>query len=504
METTTMRNRSPVPIALAGAILLGMLALSPALAQKGPGDPEAPITLRLLIQDGQGRQSEAVANDLVALAAQLSDGLITIAPTFEGGDVASATMAGETDLGMVPSRDWDSVGVTSLDVLEAPFLIDNDALALAVATSDIAGQAMAGLDAVGVKGLAMWPEDLRHLFTLDPSGADLSTPGGLADSDILVVAGQPGHDLITQLGGRIYPEGEASGDLTGDRTADARTGTLEGMVTGLWGAGLPTQDVTVAGDLVVYSKYQMLVANAAVLDGLTRHQRELLDTIVAATREAALGHHFGEAELAAELCAHGATVIALGPAGVEAFRTAAQPLTDQLAADPVTGPLMTDVAALKANTPASPDAGTCEPAGAGSSPGAEAGLIGDQLPPDGTYRLDLVADELVALGADRAFAGDNAGVWTWMVSGDRWSLQREARGDHCTGSFAVADDLVTVTDDPGGTCSMGGHFQWRRQGDGLQFWYTDGQGGPMDARTLRIMNALVWSLVAEAPASLAP
>ena len=329
-----MRTRSSISIALGGAALLSLTALSPALAQKGPGDPEPPITLRLLVQDGPGRQSEPAALDLARIAAEVSGGAITIAPSFDGGDVASAIIDGDAELGMVPSRDWGAVGVTSLDVLEVPFLIDNDALALAVATSDIADRAMAGLDAVGVTGLAMWPEDLRHLFALDPSGADFSTPDGLADADVLVVAGIPGHDLITTLGGRIYAEYEAAGDLTGDRLTDAPAGTLEGMVTGLWGAGLPTDDVTVAGDLVVYSKYQMLVGNAQALDRLSEQQRAYLDEIVAAAHAAALGRHFTEAELAAQVCERGGQVVSLGATAVGAFKAAAQPLTDALRSGP--------------------------------------------------------------------------------------------------------------------------------------------------------------------------
>ena len=63
-----MRNRSTIPIALTAAALLSLTALSPALAQKGPGDPEPPITLRLLVQDAPGRQSEPAALDLARLA----------------------------------------------------------------------------------------------------------------------------------------------------------------------------------------------------------------------------------------------------------------------------------------------------------------------------------------------------------------------------------------------------------------------------------------------------
>ena len=335
-------------VALSGAILLSAAGLVPVLAQssKGGSDP-VPLTLNLLVWDFTGRQSEAVANDLVRIADEVSDGTVTIVPTFGVGDAATAAKDGAVDLALVPAREWDALGVTSMDALEAPFLIDDDALALAVASSDIADRAMAGLDALGVTGLIMWPEDLRHLFAFDPSGKVFRTPADIAGSTILVVAGKPGHDLITTLGGTIYEEEVATGQLTGYRDTDASSGTLAGMVTGLWGAGLPITDVTVAGDVPVYSKYQTLVANSAMLERLTPDQRSLLDEIVAKTHEAALGHHFTQADLAAALCERGGSVIEAGPEAIAELRAAAAPLTEALASDPVTAGLMADIETLK-------------------------------------------------------------------------------------------------------------------------------------------------------------
>jgi len=501
-----MKLRSTGPIALAGAALLCVSALIPAVA-KGPGTPEAPITLQLLVQDGTGRQSEAAVTDLVTLAAQLTDGAITIVPTFEGGDVLHAVMTGEAQLGMVPSRDADAAGVTSLDVLETPFLIDNDALALAVATSDVAHRAMAGLDAVGVTGLAMWPEDLRHLFAFNPSGVAFRTPHDLAGADILVVAGQPGHDLITTLGGRIYSEDGPSGDLTGDRATDAEAGTLEGMVTGLWGAGLPSDDVTVAGDLALYAKYQMLVANNDALAGLSDRQRKLLDTVVAAAQGQALGRHFTEAELAVSRCQLGGTVESIGSSALGAFRAAAQPLMDQLKADPVTGELIAAVEALKNDTPVAPGAGTCDPGSVAPSPtpAPSAGaFIGDRLPPDGTYRTSSTAEELVARGALSEYAHANAGSWTWTWSAGQWTAKHDGTSEHCSGTYAIEDGVVRFVDGPGPDtgCGMRYDVRWMSDGDGIRLQLIGLGTAVSEGRMASERSVIdqVWVRVGDAPA----
>ncbi len=469
-----MRTRSTIPVALAGAALLLASAL-PATLAKGPGDPEAPITLRLFVQDAQGRQSEPAAMDLQRLAAEIAGDAIRIEPTFgQGADVLGPVGAGEAELGMVPSRDAGDHGVTSLDVLEAPFLIDNDALALAVATSDIADRAMSGLEGIGVTGLSMWPEDLRHLFAMDASGRTFRVPGDVVDADVFAVAGPVGRELIPTLGGRLYWEtGEASGDLVGAKDADAQSGALEGMITGLWGAGLPLTPTTVAGDLVVFSKYQMLVANSELLAGLSERQRELLDAIVDAAHQAALERHFTERELALALCEAGHTVIEAGTEARAAWRAAAQPLTERLAADPVTGELMRDIEDLAAETAPSPGAGTCAP----KSISAVEPLVSDLrdtsggLPPNGSYRADVTRDDLIAKGVDPAWADDNNGVYTWTFRDGTVTLETGSfGGEPCTGSAtSEGGQHVYLDTPPGGPCGLDFSMVWRPVQEGLRF-----------------------------------
>ncbi len=468
------------------------------LAQGRGGGDVQPFTLNLLVQDPQDRQAGIVAQDLVRIANEVSDGRITIVPTFDGTDVASAVRDGSTDLGIVPSRDWDAQGVTSFDALEAPFLVHDDALAEAIATSDFAPALMAGLDAVGVTGLSIWPEDLRHLFAFNASGRTFDTPESVRESQVLVVAGKPGNALIPTLGGTVYEEGVAKDGLTGDRNADAISGALTGMITGLWGAGLPTGDVTVAGDLPVYSKFQTLVASGDRLASLTSAQRDLLDQVVSTALTDAVGRHFAERDLAMDLCASGATVTEIGPAAIAAFRATAKPLTDELAADPVTGGLMADIAALDASTPDAPGAGTCSPTteATSPSPGPDTGFIGDQLPPDGAYRTTVTTDELRAGGSSANFATVNAGTWTWSFASGQWSAT--FKSSTCAGSYAVDRDgvrFVTVEDHG---CGMDYTIQWRQDGEDLTFRLV-GVGAPEGLADNKPFIERTWDRVGEAP-----
>ena len=217
------------------------------------------------------------------------------------------------------------------------------------------------------------------------------------------------------------------------------------MVTGLWGAGLPTDDVTVAGDLVLYSKYQMLVGNAQALDRLSEQQRAYLDEIVAAAHAAALGRHFTEADLAAELCAR--PVAGWSRWGRRPWvrsRRPPSPLTDALRADPVTGELMAAVEALGEETPVSPGAGTCEP-GQAVQPSIAPSGPASELPVPGVWRINHTVESLVDMGVTPQRAPQIAGSVTMTLDGARWDFIHSTKdGDFpCGGTYALdGDDLV--------------------------------------------------------------
>ena len=172
-----MKRRTASALGLALAIMSGVA--SPALAQ--PGGDDQPVSLSLAVADPAGRQSEAAVTDLVALVSDLSGGSFTITPVYGAADaadpafehgVAELVKAGDYDLAMIGARAWELAGIDSFRAFHAPFLIDNAALALAVAKSEVADRALASMGA-GVTGLAMWPEHMRYLFSFPPSGSDL-------------------------------------------------------------------------------------------------------------------------------------------------------------------------------------------------------------------------------------------------------------------------------------------------------------------------------------------
>ena len=116
------------------AVALMTMAGSPAVTAQGD-----PVALRLAISDGIGRPSQAAVDTFIEQVATLSGGSITVEPVYDaGGDtpegfevgVAGLVERGDIDLGIAASRAWDLAGVTSLQALQAPFLITDDALLL--------------------------------------------------------------------------------------------------------------------------------------------------------------------------------------------------------------------------------------------------------------------------------------------------------------------------------------------------------------------------------------
>ena len=137
--------------------------------------------------------------------------------------------------------------------LQAPFLIDSNALADAVLADPLAGEMLAGLDDVGLTGLALSFDSLRHpVGTTDP----LLEP---ADFDGAVIAMLPG---ATQ-----QADYEALGaEITHAVDAELTVGIEQGTIQGRDGSmqvpvGATTGPIT--GNAVIYLKAQAIVADSS-------------------------------------------------------------------------------------------------------------------------------------------------------------------------------------------------------------------------------------------------
>ena len=183
---------------MAAAIVAILLAACSGGSEgdKAGGDA-APVTLRMVTVEYKGAPYADGVAEFARQVEDLSAGSVRVDIVWNGADeyfgafgpgadqkVAGLVQNGELDLALIPARAWDELGVTSLQALQAPFLVSNEDLVEQVVQSELAGELLAGLDQAGVVGLALLPEGLRHpvgfehplLRLADFSGATIRSP----------------------------------------------------------------------------------------------------------------------------------------------------------------------------------------------------------------------------------------------------------------------------------------------------------------------------------------
>ena len=466
--------------------LLAILALSACAQQVNETSAVAPVpepvTLRLAISDNHCEASEPYAQEFIDQVKKLSNEEINIEPVWDAGSASKAgfegrvieqVKSGQADLGLAASRAWDTAAIKSFQALQAPFLIDNDALAEAVATSDIASRMLEDLSKYGITGLTLWPEDLRHPFSTLLDKPILS-PADFAGRKIRVTDSEASWRLIEALGGApMYGGGGYEGAESGLRQALSLSGTP-----------------TATGNVTFFPKYQVLFANGAAFDKLSEAQRAILRQAAAAAQMKAIAEHPGEVEAARTWCADAGAVVLASDEQIAAFEKAAQPVFDWIEQDPQNAELIAAIRELKAKTPPSPAVQACEYELAQQipTPDASAQTWSTGLPPNGVWQVELTSDDLVRMGVSQANAPDWAAVYTQTFQDDvfttSWKMTEVPNAGttgSCTGPYAVVEDFVRIAYDNGGDC-FGGEvddIQWRIDDQGLMhFHLVANQNGP--------------------------
>ena len=106
-------------------------AIVPTATMEASSVQAKPMTLRLAVSDEQGRPSEPYVIEFIEQVKTRSGGSIIIEPVWDAGakttpsfeqGVVKMLTEGQYDLALAGSRAWDSLGVTSLEALQAPFL----------------------------------------------------------------------------------------------------------------------------------------------------------------------------------------------------------------------------------------------------------------------------------------------------------------------------------------------------------------------------------------------
>ena len=352
-------------LALVLALLAGCMPIQPPATKLAA--PEA-ITLRFAIPEAQGRTLTPSVLEFIDQVKTLSKGSITIEPVWDpmagtpGGNeqgLIKRVIAGDFELGLIATRSWDEQHITSLHVLQAPFLITNDALAAAVATSDVATRLLSSLSPAGVVGLTMWPANLRHPFSVMPD-QPLLAPEDFVGLVIRAGTSDVTVQLIKALGASRTSEDSGY------------QGAESGFSTGYTIMGKPT----VTGNVTFYPRFDVLFANAAAFDRLRDEQRAVLRQAATAAQTKAIAELPKEVDAAAAWCADGGTIVIASAEQLVAFEQAAQPVYQQIEQDPSNAELIAMIRELKANTPPSPGAAACGPAVTQPNPAAASSAQG--------------------------------------------------------------------------------------------------------------------------------
>lgn len=458
-------------------ITIGLLA---GVAGCGSSDPPTkaagdspPITLTARATTGPGAPGGDQLAEFARQAGELSAGDISInvVDPLEGGansetPTVKAVQSGEVDIGFVPARVFDTLGVNSLRALQAPFLIDSNELADKVLADSVADDMLAGLGDVGLTGLALTFDSLRQ-----PVGttAPLIEPADFAGAAIQVVAGDTQRSIFTALGATISDAVDA--ELT--------VGIAEGRIQGREGSmqvpvGATTGPIT--GNAVMYVKAITVFANSKRFSGLTDQQRDVLRRAAVAARDWESRQHKDLVNAAAAYCADGkGDVVLASAAQLAALKEATASVEAGLSEDAMTRATIEKIEAIKATVPAQPVLTACAAPGS-STAASTTTVVGecsldnpqsatgtDQTAIDGVWRWEVNLDP----NADRPGAAHaataNNGTWTWIFNnGHKRSIEPD--GNSHDGTYVLCGNTMFNRDDDG----VEGASTFERDGDSMK------------------------------------
>ena len=136
-------------------VLAAVVSLAGCGGQSGnkAGGPAAPVVLRMATVNGEAGFNPGV-DELLERVEELSNGNVKIEMAFRVGEfepdaeqrIVRGVADGAYDLGVVGTRVFDTLGVSSFQALDAPMLIDSYAVEAAVIEGDIPARMLSSLD----------------------------------------------------------------------------------------------------------------------------------------------------------------------------------------------------------------------------------------------------------------------------------------------------------------------------------------------------------------------
>jgi TRAP-type C4-dicarboxylate transport system substrate-binding protein len=297
-------------------------------------------------------QYEPAVASFVARVKQVSNGALRVEPVHGWGrfapdfeqQVARDVAAGKADLGWVGTGVFDTLGVTSLQALTAPMLIDNYALQKAVIDSEIPDLMLQDLDKLGLTGLAVLADGLRKPIAVARPLLTRADWRGITFQSFR----SKGHaEAIRALGATPT---DAFGALTDGIAKGQIQGFEKSLLIYQINAMAPRAPYVTA-NVNLWPQTVALLANPDRLGGLTDEQRGWLRTAARGAAADSTGLADQDARLLGEACASGARFANASEADVDALRGAFDPVYRDLAKDDRTETFLERLRQLKESTP---------------------------------------------------------------------------------------------------------------------------------------------------------
>lgn len=253
---------------------------------------------------------------------------------------------GRLSLAWDPTRVWDLEGVTSMQALQAPFLIDSFPLLERVIVGPLSGDLLSGSRKKGVVGLGLATENLRR-----PLGAKepLTSLDDFSGARINVIASELSNATMRALGAQ--PISVGAGRLLGEALAAGRVDAAETAIEAVYSNRYAGIAKYMTSDVVFFPKVIAIDANERAFQALTPAQQTALRGAAQATAERSTAAAAAREKAdAAALCRAGLKFAAATPARLGALVAAVQPVYEALGRDPLTARLVADIRALKQRT----------------------------------------------------------------------------------------------------------------------------------------------------------
>jgi len=303
------------------------------------GNERDPITLTV----GSGEPDGSPGSNAIRLFAErvdeATDGRVNIEPRFgvvpdvQAWDqkIIQRTVNGDFDLVLVRAGAWDSFGVTSLDALQLPGMIDTEIQADRVVTDDqLVGHLLAGFDEIGMTGLALYPEPPRYLESLD--GTRGFGPSDLRERIIRAPLSETMFKVFQAVG--MTPVDMSFKDFTTQVSEGNITMTDNPLSRIVGTSSVDGGPTVVAGNLTVSTKFLVLAARTDSMSVLGDEDATLVLRAASDSIEPFVQTREREASWIDDVCEAGHVFVDMSVEDRAAFFDAASSVVEAVASGP--------------------------------------------------------------------------------------------------------------------------------------------------------------------------